>query len=103
MNGKYILAKDGKTPIECDDLKEWGRWMNGDERIVRRTEVGEVTVSTVFLGLDHNFTDWGPPQLWETMIFGGKHDGRQWRYTSREAAENGHDSAVVMAQGGLDG
>lgn len=43
---------------------------------------GAVRVSTVFLGLDH-FGRVGEPVLWETMIFGGAHDGYQARYTSR--------------------
>jgi hypothetical protein len=47
----------------------------------------EVSVSTVFLGIDHGFRcDRGLPVLWETMIFGGPHDGYQNRYTSRTDA-----------------
>ena len=43
-------------------------------------------VSTVFLGLDHNFTEVGDPVLWETMVFG--EDGGEicLRYSSEEEA-----------------
>lgn len=59
----------------------------------------EVTVSTVFLGINHQFQD-GPPILWETLVFGPKDelDGR--RYTSREAAIIGHN-LFVKKYGGL--
>ena len=35
--------------------------------------------------------------LWETMIFGGKHDDFQERYTSYQDAIEGHMRAVTMA------
>lgn len=51
-------------------------------------------ISTVFMGMDHNWTG-GPPVLWETMVF---HDGGdranldlyQDRYTSHDDAVDGH-------------
>lgn len=51
-------------------------------------------VSTVFLSLDHNWGD-GPPILFETMIFGGEHDGYQERYRTWEEAEEGHEIALA--------
>jgi hypothetical protein len=65
------------------------------------TDKGRVTVSTVFLALDHSFGD-GPPVLWETMVFGGPADMDQQRYTSREAAEAGHVEAVTWARSACD-
>jgi hypothetical protein len=66
---------------------------------VRRNtfEVGgqEVIVSTVFLGLNHNWCD-GPPLLWETMVFGlGDDDESQWRFSSRDVAIAKHDQLVA--------
>lgn len=97
MSDKYILV-DGAVVAEPDLLK-WTRWLANAERVVANTDVGEASVSTVFLGLDHNISRRGPPVLWETMIFGGRHDGRQQRYTSRAAAEAGHLDAVALAKG----
>lgn len=37
---------------------------------VAETTVGEIWVSTVFLGIDHNHSLSGPPVLFETMLFG---------------------------------
>lgn len=66
--------------------------------IVKRTDVGDVLVSTVFMGLDHNYGDSGPPILFETMIFGGKLNQAQSRqHTWREALE-AHERTVVSVE-----
>lgn len=54
-------------------------------------------MSTVFLGLDHNFSG-GEPILFETMIFGGPLDGEQRRYHTYDQAERGHTEAVAAAR-----
>lgn len=97
MSDKYIL--EGRTPVRCDDLYKWARWFeNGAARRVAFDHVGDgLTVSTVFLGLDHNWGE-GPPQLFETMIFGGPHDEYQERYSTWDEAVHGHARAVAMAQ-----
>ena len=98
MNGKYILV-DGE-PCEAD-LMTWATWFESADRIIARTEQGGVMVSTVFLGVDHNFSPEGAPVLWETMVIGGPLDGEQDRYTSLAAAQEGHDKMVerVNAEG----
>jgi hypothetical protein len=70
----WILGgPDGHTPIPIDDALVWGEWFqtHNDDRVVQR-DADEATgwlVSTVFLGLDHNFLGTGPPILFETMVF----------------------------------
>lgn len=56
--------------IEPVDLLTWAHWLESapPERVVALTTVGDHEVSTVFLGLDHGWSD-GPPVLFETMIF----------------------------------
>ncbi|MDD5008568.1 MAG: hypothetical protein PHC68_09270 [Syntrophorhabdaceae bacterium] len=90
---KYKL--DGHRPVLCD-LEEWSSWYeNADrERVVGKTQIGEVKISTVFLAIDHNWSGVGRPVLFETMIFGGPLDQSQWRYSSWEEAEVGHANAV---------
>lgn len=92
----YILDDDG-NPVRTRSLMRWGEWMAStrNERRVVRNKIGDVLVSTVFLGLDHGYGS-GPPILWETMIFGGKHDRYQERYSTRADAEAGHQRAVFM-------
>ena len=51
-------------------LKEWMR-TSDDARRVALDERGDVRVSTVLLGLNHQWDLNGPPLIFETMIFGG--------------------------------
>lgn len=94
----YKLNPEGE-PVPCEDVIEWGKWFERANRTVLRDELpNNVRVSTVFLGLDHNFG--GPqPLLWETMIFGGPHADYQERYATREDAIAGHARAKAIAMG----
>lgn len=67
------------------------------------TDVGDIEVSTVWIGLDYSFgfAD-APPLPWEAMIFGGEHDQEQWRYPSREAAFAHHEWLVTALRRGID-
>jgi len=91
--GKYIL--DGHEPVECPDLYKWGEWMETADRHVRDTFRDDVRVSTVFLGLDHNHYDDGPPILFETMVFVDGDGDRQERYRTWAEAEEGHENIVA--------
>lgn len=92
----YRLNPEGE-PVPEPDLREWARWFEKADRHVAREEIGEISVSTVFLGLDHSFGG-ATPILWETMIFGGEHDGYQERYSSRDAALAGHLKATMLVK-----
>jgi len=90
----YIL--DGKKTVKCDDIVKWAQWFEKADRHVARTEKDGVKISTVFLGIDYSYGD-SKPLLFETMIFGGKHDQDQWRYETWEEAETGHITACAIA------
>lgn len=91
----YRLLPDHST-APCD-LMTWAREFEDRGREVAFDRVGDTHVSTVFLGLDHNFGS-GEPLLFETMIFGGPLDEYTWRYETWEQAEEGHRAAVRLAQ-----
>lgn len=76
-------------------------WFASADRTLRRDQVGDAEVSTVFLGINHQWKDGEPPVLFETMIFGGPRDGYQNRYSTWEEAEQGHLSALAIV-GGLE-
>jgi hypothetical protein len=57
-----------------------------------------VKVSTVWLALDHGWMPDRPPMIFETMIFGGKHDLYQQRYSTEEQAYEGHTEMVTLVQ-----
>jgi hypothetical protein len=72
----YIL--DGHTPVLVNDTMSymtWATWMETAERHVGLDKVGEIEVSTVFLGRDTGKND--PPMLFETMLFTTNAD--DWR------------------------
>lgn len=89
----------GKRPVECsfDEFAEWSRGI-GNKHIMQSSEIGGVMVSTVFLGLDHSWKG-PPPILFETKIFGGKHDEYQERCATWEEAEEMHKRAFNLAFG----
>ena len=91
----YILDKENKpvrsTIVDC------GKWLeeNPERKAVKQDRIGDIFISTVFLGIDHAW-DSDIPVLWETMIFGGEHDQYQDRYTSVEDALEGHKTALTL-------
>jgi hypothetical protein len=94
MTDKYILDDDG-NPVPEPDLMRWGRWLRTADRSIASSQFGDVWVSTVFLGLNHRFSE-GSPLLYETMIFGGEHDGYQDRCGTPGEAREMHDRACAM-------
>lgn len=101
MSPQYILDETG-NPVPEPDFKAWGRWMATANRHVGKDDIDGVRVSTVFLGIDHQWAHDPPPVLWESMVFVDGVDLaekfpslEQRRYTSREAAERGHADLVA--------
>lgn len=98
---KYILDEDGNPKGE-PDFMAWAKWFeeNSEKRIVARTKVGKHTVSTVFLGLEHNFGMEGKPILWETMVFADDRKPGEdiyeftERHVSKEEAQEYHNFLV---------
>lgn len=90
----YIMEKDGT--IRPVSLLTWAKWFeNVDNRRVAWEDIGDLHVSTVFLGLDHNWGLKGDPILFETMIFDkGGESVFCARYSTREQAIAGHQKAV---------
>jgi hypothetical protein len=99
---RYVLDENGEAKPE-PDLFKWAAWFeNSANRIIAHDYLPNgVSVSTVFLGIDHNFFHDGGPVLWETMIFGGTEDSYQERYRSREYALEGHQIALAIAQAAM--
>ncbi len=107
----YIL--EGHEPMVVN-LATWGKWFKTADRHIGKTDIGvpawkfwlgkllkikkwePVRISTVFLGLNHSFEDDGSPLLFETMVFGGKHDQDMERYSTWDEAERGHKKFIEM-------
>jgi hypothetical protein len=89
----YELDAYGRAvPVDNPGIWEWER--------VAIWEGDDVTVSTVFLAIDHARS--GPPMVFETMVFGGDRDGLQERCSTWVEAVAMHDRivAVVTARDG---
>ena len=80
--------------VEITDWQTWAEWFENTDRHVALDTVGDVRVSTVFLGLDHSFGG-GPPLWFETMVFGGEHSDFTQRYATWEEAEAGHQMVLI--------
>ena len=96
----YILDEKNKPVVST--IVDCGIWLknNPERKAVKQEKIGDILVSTVFLGLDHAWNS-DIPVLWETMIFGGEHDQYQDRYTSIEDAVEGHQKAVDLVNSEL--
>ncbi len=89
----WILDEKGR-PKQVD-LLTWARWFGTRARVLRQETIAQNWVSTVFMGIDHSFTEHGPPVLWETMTFGAKLDNELIRCAgSKEQAEAMHEEMV---------
>lgn len=80
-------------------LEQWALLFEaGTDRVVEQTALSNgLWVSTVWLGLDHNYTGVGPPIIFETLVFpteagGAEIDGH--RYATEEQARAGHAAFV---------
>ena len=83
--------KDG-TPLT---LMEWAvKFEDNEYKRVAFDQIGDVEVSTVWLGLNHQYGD-GPPLIFETMVFGGEHDAFQWRDSTVAEALETHAHALA--------
>lgn len=91
----YYVEENG-VPVYVGEVKElakrgWPRSKFDLKTKVRRPWcLRSVTVSTVFLIIDHNYSDVGPPLLYETMVFGGKFHNECARTSTQTQARNKH-------------
>lgn len=107
MNAGLYYDRHGK-PM---DMLDWARLIEDREySVIAQHWVRGWKVSTVWLGIDHNFTRSGAPVIFETMIFAPKDvtvgrdgtavtmedlDQYQERYATERAAQAGHDRALA--------
>lgn len=91
----YILDEQNNPIRSC--VRTFCLWSYNRDISVKQEYIGEVYISTVFLGLDNGLS-YSKPLLWETMIIGGKHNMYRERYTSYENAVKGHEEAIELVK-----
>lgn len=96
---KYIL--DGHTPVPAT-LLEWAKWFETHDRHVANDVINGKRISTVFMGLDHNFGDDGKLEIFETMVFqvGSWDEELCWRCATWDEAEAQHKKACELVRAG---
>lgn len=86
-----FYRRDGSGPVDFSpDL------FNQEKTVAYDKLDNETVVSTVYLAIDHSWGD-GPPLIFETMVFGGKYDREQERYSTEAEALAGHARWVEKA------
>lgn len=102
----YMLLPDNTTtPLDerVHDPAEWEEILMGDRKFVNRTTIECVDISTVFLGIDHQWMPEQPPLLFETRIFGlDCAEGYTRRCSTWDEAEQQHNDAVALVQQELE-
>ena len=113
----YWIMNSRGVAEPISDLLRWAKWMETHRKEWHlEDKVGSLRISTIFLGLDHNWGN-GDPILWETMIFDEdrpvevklgsysrvvSEDIDQWRHTFAEEAKAFHENKVKELQAKLD-
>jgi hypothetical protein len=78
------------------EMLEWAKALETERRVDATTLPDGKWVSTVWVGLNHQFGD-GPPLIFETMVFPSDHDMHDLdsdRYATEEEAIFGHQRMV---------
>lgn len=92
-------------PFDVSSKEELIRWaellelQKGSGVGTLKTRIQKHEVSTVFLFINHAFIDGAEPLLFETMIFPQKEGTDidiQWRYSTWEEAQEGHEKAIEL-------
>lgn len=94
----YILDKN-RNPEKVEDIWKFNEFMEYNRIVKQDWGLPWTWVSTVFLWLDHSFSDDEEPILWETMIFVDDMSWvQQFRYSSEKDAIEWHKKAVELAK-----
>ncbi len=110
MSDYYLIDDEGRTSrfscyvndrfdarlhsvwAECQRKRKW----------VAHDDIGDVNVSTIFLGIDHRAGP-GPPAMFATKICGGPNDGHNELHPTVDEARAGHKAACEMVRNGSKG
>jgi len=99
MLNMYYRLDENNIAVPCETM-EWAKSLEDRKKCKVGNDVLDdgIHISTVFLGINHSWQDSEKPILFETMIFGGKHDEYQERCSTWKEAEIMHEKAVKLAK-----
>lgn len=95
----FILDENGEA-VGLTDVHTVMRWerVNGHKRLIAYDQIQGADVSTVLL----SHAQLANALPFETLIYGGPHDGQTWKWADRKAAEAGHARVVSALETGTD-
>jgi hypothetical protein len=102
----YLYANHESVRGYAEAYRNGERILESPERMVEQTSVNQYWISTVFLGLNHNYYLEGPPPWFETIVFEEKKGKRERssrfvrHYTTWAEVEAGHRSMVEIIRYG---
>lgn len=82
---------------------------NWEERFVKKTKIDRYIISTVDLGINHQFLKGLPPLYYETMIFDSEDEDNNYfkdyqeRYSTEQQAIRGHEETIELVKSFLGG
>jgi hypothetical protein len=97
----YVL--DGREPRRARSVLDWMKWFACTDRTIAHTLIDGIELSTVFIGIDHEFSPHGEryrgqPMLFETAVFMTSRVVRAVRYPTWDEAIAGHCLFVECLQ-----
>lgn len=98
----YIYNKETDELTMTEDSDKWTQWFRHfPNRCLAQDLVDNWMVSTVVLGINHNWLENGDPILFETMVFdkiGKPLDEYTCRYSSSKDAMEGHKQICSLVE-----
>lgn len=78
MSGFYYILDELGNPVEVEDCFVFSTWMveHKNQRQVGYTQLDDFEISTVFLGIDHNF---GIYPFFDIIMGEGEGEGEEWK------------------------
>lgn len=93
-----------RKPVPCSIFESSAMFEDPGSNVVAQTElIPTISLSTVFLGLDHSHRLHGPPLLFETMVFVNGEGADCVRHSTWEEAEAYHNFVVEHYKNVLTG
>lgn len=86
----YYKLDENNVVTRCKTIEEFAIYFESKQRYLCKNSLGDIWVSTVFLGIDHSFDVNDAPIVFESMVFNKDNDLDQERYSTYADAIQGH-------------
>ena len=96
---EYFVLDESGEPRQERDLDAWERWFATADRSIARTRVSpEITVLTMFRGIDDVPDSGDQPKLFESRVFGGVLDAEEVTHRTRVESLAAHDALAAWCR-----